>query len=220
MERVYRLRRNESVGRTDERRGRGSLGFKVRANSRNREQAQPALVESNENRAVFAENFFRKCKGKSLDRSTMLGYNIKGKFSKGNCLYSLKKIPGQERELRMAKNLEISILLDYYGQMLTEKQLEVAQFYYNEDLSLAEIAQFANITRQGVRDSLKRAEATLLEMEERMGLAKKFRVYQQALEEITACAKEISFEAQRYPNAYKIQKNAEKIAQLAQKIEE
>lgn len=58
----------------------------------------------------------------------------------------------------MAKNLEISILLDYYGQMLTEKQLEVAQLYYNEDLSLAEIAQLANNTRQGVRDSIKRAE--------------------------------------------------------------
>ena len=72
----------------------------------------------------------------------------------------------------MEKNLEISVLLDYYGQMLTEKQLEVAQLYYNEDLSLAEIAQFANITRQGVRDSIKRAEATLLEMEERMGLAR------------------------------------------------
>lgn len=50
----------------------------------------------------------------------------------------------------MAKNLEISVLLDYYGQMLTEKQREVARLYYNEDLSLAEIAQFANITRQGV----------------------------------------------------------------------
>ena len=81
----------------------------------------------------------------------------------------------------MPKNLEISILLDYYGQMLTEKQREVAQLYYNEDLSLAEIAQFANITRQGVRDSIKRAEGTLLEMEERLGLARKVRVYRQKL---------------------------------------
>ena len=86
----------------------------------------------------------------------------------------------------MAKNLEISILLDYYGQMLTEKQLEVAQLYYNEDLSLAEIAQLANITRQGVRDSIKRAEGTLLEMEQRLGLARKFREYQEKLEQITS----------------------------------
>ncbi len=120
----------------------------------------------------------------------------------------------------MAKNLEISILLDYYGQMLTEKQLEVVQLYYNEDLSLAEIAQFANITRQGVRDSIKRAESTLLEMEERMGLAKKFREYQKKLEEITDCAKEIAFEAERYSSAQKIQKKAEKIVELAQQIDD
>ena len=101
----------------------------------------------------------------------------------------------------MAKNLEISILLDYYGQMLTEKQLEVAQLYYNEDLSLAEIAQLANITRQGVRDSIKRAEGTLLEMEQRLGLARKFREYQDKLEQITSCAQEIAFEAQRVEHA-------------------
>lgn len=120
----------------------------------------------------------------------------------------------------MAKNLEISILLDYYGQMLTEKQLEVAQLYYNEDLSLAEIAQLANITRQGVRDSIKRAEGTLLEMEQRLGLARKFREYQEKLEQITSCAQEIAFEAQRYAPNRKIEKNAEKIVELAQQIEE
>ena len=119
----------------------------------------------------------------------------------------------------MAKNLEISILLDYYGQMLTEKQLEVAQLYYNEDLSLAEIAQLANITRQGVRDSIKRAEGTL-EMEQRLGLARKFREYQEKLEQITSCAQEIAFEAQRYALNRKIEKNAEKIVELAQQIEE
>ncbi len=120
----------------------------------------------------------------------------------------------------MAKNLEISILLDYYGQMLTEKQLEVAQLYYNEDLSLAEIAQLANITRQGVLDSIKRAEGTLLEMEQRLGLARKFREYQEKLEQITSCAQEIAFEAQRYAPNRKIEKNAEKIVELAQQIEE
>lgn len=120
----------------------------------------------------------------------------------------------------MAKNLEISILLDYYGQMLTEKQREVARLYYNEDLSLAEIAQFANITRQGVRDSIKRAETTLLEMEERMGLARKFREYQAKLEEITSCAKEIAFEAEKYALGRKIQKDAQKIMELTQQIED
>ena len=56
----------------------------------------------------------------------------------------------------MAKNLEISMLLDFYGEMLTDKQREVVSLYYNEDLSLAEIASIAQITRQGVRDSIKR----------------------------------------------------------------
>ena len=65
----------------------------------------------------------------------------------------------------MAKNLEISMLLDFYGEMLTDKQREVVSLYYNEDLSLAEIASIAQITRQGVRDSIKRGEATLIDME-------------------------------------------------------
>ena len=120
----------------------------------------------------------------------------------------------------MAKNLEISVLLDYYGQMLTEKQREVARLYYNEDLSLAEIAQFANITRQGVRDSIKRAESTLLEMEERLGLARKFRDYQRKLEQITSCAKEITFEADKYALGRKIQQDAKKIMELAREIDE
>ena len=84
----------------------------------------------------------------------------------------------------MAKNLEISILLDYYGQMLTEKQLEVAQLYYNEDLSLAEIAQLANITRQGVRDVIVRAEAILTELEDKTGIIKRFHKMQQQFLEV------------------------------------
>ena len=82
----------------------------------------------------------------------------------------------------MAKDLEISFLLDFYGDMLTEKQREVIEFYYNEDLSLSEIADNEGITRQGVRDSIKRAEAQLLDMEQRLGLAKRFREMRSGLE--------------------------------------
>ena len=74
----------------------------------------------------------------------------------------------------MAKDLSISYLLDFYGQMLTDKQREVTEFYYNDDLSLAEIADHCHITRQGVRDSIKRAEAQLREYEEKLGLARRF----------------------------------------------
>ena len=72
------------------------------------------------------------------------------------------------------KDLKISLLFDFYGEMLTEKQKEVIDLYYNNDLSLAEIAEHTLITRQGVRDNIKRAEATLLEMEEKLGFAARF----------------------------------------------
>ena len=74
----------------------------------------------------------------------------------------------------MAKNLEIAYLLDFYGDMLTEKQRNAIDLYYNDDLSLAEIAQAADISRQGVRDNIKRAEQILTELEEKLGLAKRF----------------------------------------------
>lgn len=68
----------------------------------------------------------------------------------------------------MAKDLTIVPLFDLYGGMLTEKQRDVMDLYYNEDLSLSEIAEHEGITRQGVRDSIKRAEAVLLELEEKL----------------------------------------------------
>ena len=91
----------------------------------------------------------------------------------------------------MAKDLRISFLLDFYGDMLTDTQREVVDAYYNEDLSLAEIAQDRDITRQGVRDAIKRAEQQLLEMEERLGLARRFREMQAGLEQIQKAAREI-----------------------------
>ena len=69
----------------------------------------------------------------------------------------------------MSKDLNIIMLLDLYGEVLTEKQRDVIELYYNEDLSLAEIAQNLGITRQGVRDSIKRGEAVLLDMEAKLG---------------------------------------------------
>ena len=91
----------------------------------------------------------------------------------------------------MAKNLEISVLLDFYGEMLTEKQRDVVELYYNEDLSLSEIAAHSQITRQGVRDSIKRAEGILLGLEERLGLAKRFRRIQEGLDLIIRDARDI-----------------------------
>ena len=72
------------------------------------------------------------------------------------------------------KPLEMSLLFDFYGETLTEKQRELFDLYYNEDLSLSEIAEHAGITRQGVRDSIKRAEHALREMEEKLGLVARY----------------------------------------------
>ena len=74
----------------------------------------------------------------------------------------------------MAKDLEISMLYDFYGDLLTEKQQEVIELYYNEDLSLAEIAAHSGITRQGVLDIIKRSKQTLIDYEEKLQLIKKF----------------------------------------------
>ena len=71
------------------------------------------------------------------------------------------------------KNLEFSVLLDYYGAVLTDKQRAILTEYYDEDLSLAEIAENYGITRQGVRDAIKHGEATLTDMESRLGYARR-----------------------------------------------
>ncbi len=72
------------------------------------------------------------------------------------------------------KNMNISFLLDFYGDVLSDKQREVLDLYYNEDLSLAEIAESNGLTRQGVRHIIKKAEDTLLDLECKLGLANRF----------------------------------------------
>lgn len=89
------------------------------------------------------------------------------------------------------KNLRISRLLDYYGSMLTEKQRGFIDLYYNEDFSLAEIAEHENITRQGVRDSIKHGEQILFELEEKLHLAEKSQVYFALNERVSHLAHEI-----------------------------
>ena len=120
----------------------------------------------------------------------------------------------------MAKNLEISFLLDFYGDMLTQKQREVIEYYYNDDLSLSEIADNEGITRQGVRDSIKRGEAVLLEMEERLGLAKRFRKMQDGIERIVQCAQDINFYNNEFGYSKIIEEKADEIIRLAKELDE
>lgn len=84
----------------------------------------------------------------------------------------------------MAKDMRVSYLLDFYGDLLTDKQRDSLDYYYNEDLSLGEIGENLGISRQGVRDNIKRAEAVLFEMEEKLGLAAKFSQINERLDSI------------------------------------
>ena len=118
-----------------------------------------------EERGGFPAAFFAS----RVDKPAAIVYNPI--CCKENRFTELRKGAAQRRVSHMAKDLRISFLLDFYGDMLTDTQREVVDAYYNEDLSLAEIAQDRDITRQGVRDAIKRAEQQLLEMEERLGLA-------------------------------------------------
>lgn len=73
----------------------------------------------------------------------------------------------------MDKKVEVSILIEIYGHLLTEKQLDILDSYYNLDLSLSEIAQNCEITRQAVRDIIKKGEKKLFEIEEKLQIMKK-----------------------------------------------
>ncbi|MEE1218752.1 MAG: YlxM family DNA-binding protein [Ruminococcus sp.] len=92
----------------------------------------------------------------------------------------------------MEKNIEVSLLFDFYGELLKPSGRQAIDFYYNEDLSLAEIADQTGITRQGVRDSIKRCEQQLFEFEEKLGLFKRFGQLEQGLDEIAKLANSIS----------------------------
>ena len=118
----------------------------------------------------------------------------------------------------VAKDLRIAYLLDFYGDMLTGTQREVLDAYYNEDLSLAEIAQDRDVTRQGVRDAIKRGEQQLLEMEERLGLARRFRDMQSSLTAICDCAIAIQDLNNKNGGVAGIDAQAAKILALAEKI--
>ena len=120
----------------------------------------------------------------------------------------------------MAKNLEMSLLLDFYGEMLTPKQRDFLTLYYNEDLSLAEISVDAGITRQGVRDQIKRGEAQLTDMESRLGLAARFNEVSKGLDEIMECAAAISAENKKTALSREISELTIRIRSIALSLSE
>jgi len=93
--------------------------------------------------------------------------------------------------VEMEKNIQISLLFDFYGDILTEKQSECIDLYYNEDLSLSEISRHLGITRQGVLDNIRRGEAVLLKTEEKLKLVEKFDGIHAKVDEINEIIRKI-----------------------------
>lgn len=82
----------------------------------------------------------------------------------------------------MEKRVRISWLLDFYSKLITDKQRSIMDQHYNQDLSLSEIAQGWNVSRQAVMDSLKRGEAQLNSLEAKLGILKRYEREISALE--------------------------------------
>lgn len=119
------------------------------------------------------------------------------------------------------KNLEVSFLLDFYGEVLTEKQREVMERYYNDDLSLAEIADEFGITRQGVRDAIKRGESILVDLEAKVGFARRYQEVQQGVNDIAQLAQNICFyNRNNYSVSAEIGHLANEIIRIADDISE
>jgi len=95
------------------------------------------------------------------------------------------------------KLVEVAILFDFYGKLLSEKQSTVIDLYYNYDLSLAEIGEELGISRQGVYDILKRAEENLYQYEETLQLVRRFNTTRKELERLYGLVIDVEEECKR-----------------------
>ena len=96
--------------------------------------------------------------------------------------------------MSLEKNIDLSMLLDFYGEMLTEKQRETVDMYVNDDLSLSEIAEITGLTRPGVRDRLVKSEALLRDYEKKLGLLQRFLTVRGEIKRITGRLEELAAE--------------------------
>ena len=114
--------------------------------------------------------------------------------------------------------LEMTLLFDFYGDILTEKQRDLFDLYHNNDYSLAEIAENAGITRQGVRDIINRAGLILRNMEDKLGLVARAGHVQESIAEIREAAGYIEQLSSGHAATRMITGHAKRIQELADKI--
>ena len=106
------------------------------------------------------------------------------------------------------KNMMFPVLLDTYGVLLTDRKREILDYYYNEDYSLAEISEITGISRQGVRDAIKKSEDEIYSFESKLKIVEKSREQSAQIDEISAILAEVS-EAVGSPLHSKIEKALE-----------
>ena len=114
----------------------------------------------------------------------------------------------------------MTMLFDFYGELLTERQKEFFDLYYNEDLSLSEIAENEGISRQGVRDVIVRAEAIMTDLEDKTGLMKRFMLMQQQVQAILDAAEKIQTVNYRQYDNPELARLADEITRSAQALKE
>ncbi|MCF6466404.1 YlxM family DNA-binding protein [Clostridium sp. Cult2] len=115
------------------------------------------------------------------------------------------------------KLVEVGILFDFYGKLLSERQYTAIELYYVHDLSLAEIGEELGISRQSVYDTLKRAEENLYGYEKILGLVKKFNYSREEIDELYRIIDDIEIESKSINNQ-RIQKKVKDLKEIMIKI--
>ena len=118
------------------------------------------------------------------------------------------------------KNLEIPLLLDIYGELLTQKQRDMLELYYCDDLSLSEIAQQEDVSRQGVRDSIKRGEDALLDFEKKLCCLKSEKARKDEKALIKSLCEDIITDCRTYTTTKSVIQKLEKIIALIESSED
>lgn len=114
----------------------------------------------------------------------------------------------------------MTMLFDFYGEVLTERQKEFYDLYYNEDLSLAEIAENYGISRQGVRDVIVRAEGILTELEDKTGIIKRFQKRRAELESMEELASTLERRLREKYSDPELEAMAARLAAAAERIKQ